>query len=149
MISAMRAPAGFTAGAAILALAGCQTALNTPLDLRPITGSPGLQISSSPPGAEVWIDGQDSGFATPCVLALERGDAYRVELVLEGYETALRGVDPDARVLLVPWRDADLQSTHWRFPLWLALDDFLVPVRLDRSLSPSRVHVQMRLAGEP
>lgn len=43
-----------------------------------------LALSSTPEGAAVWVDGQDTGKVTPAELAILRGE-HAVEIKLEGY----------------------------------------------------------------
>ncbi|MDE0891894.1 MAG: PEGA domain-containing protein, partial [Planctomycetota bacterium] len=43
--------------------------------------APTLSLSTHPPGALVLINGEETGFATPCILAVEE-ELIRVEIVL-------------------------------------------------------------------
>jgi hypothetical protein len=133
--------------AALLVLGSCATAKRTPTDFEFGATQPGITISSQPPGAEVWIDGDYSGFCTPCVLEVESGDPHRIELRLAGYETIERHVVPHRDLHAIPWREGDLNATHWRFPLFLTLGGFLWPIRLDSDPWPSRMHARMRLSS--
>lgn len=110
--------------------------------------SPGVSLSSEPPGASVYVDGADTGFVTPCEIALSRGDRHRIELMLPGYEVATRMVDPGTRWHLVYWRDADYWPRRFAHPLGLPFHEFWVPLRRDSSLQPSRIYVALRLEGE-
>ena len=62
--------------------------------LKPLPGS--VVVSTTPPGAKVYLDGRDSGEVTPCVLKLPPGKVM-VRAVLDGHEpreepvTALAG----------------------------------------------------------
>lgn len=133
---------------AALAL-GCTSATKTPIEFAYNTSSPGVSLSSQPPGARVLIDGEDSGFFTPCVLALDRDEKQRVRFELPGYEPALRVLEPNTRRTYIPWSDGDLGSARWRFPLFLPLGAVLVPLKVDDSHSPWRVHVKLRLSAQP
>jgi uncharacterized protein YceK len=60
-----------------LALSGCATIIHG--------GSQEIGISSSPVGAEVWVDNYRMG-ETPVVAKLRRKDTHTVKLVLPGYQ---------------------------------------------------------------
>src|SRR5690349_80336 len=89
--------------------------------------SRGVMIASNPVGARVLIDGKDSGFATPCCLALDR-KKQRVELVLDGYQKATRVVTDDNRTYLIYWDEAFLGLNTYCFPTFLNFYDGWVPV---------------------
>lgn len=107
---------------------------------------PGVVIASDPPGARILLDGKDSGYVTPCDLGVDR-DTRRIDLVLDGYQTATRSVEDDSRWWLIFWNEAYLNPNTWRFPLWLGFEDFVAPIKLDRGYWPQRVYVKMKLAG--
>jgi hypothetical protein len=61
-------------------------------ELRAAVGAPTtLRVTSTPPGASVRIDGEDTGKTTPAELELEPGE-HAVTLRLEGYEDGSRTV---------------------------------------------------------
>jgi len=108
----------------------------------------GVSFSTHPPGAIVVIDGQPSGFATPCIIDLEESDSYRVEFELNGYQTAGLYVTPNRQWSLVPYNDASTPGFGWQFPLWLPFGDFWMPLRTNTALSPSRIHLRLRLGAD-
>ena len=113
---------------------------------------PGLHVASTPPGAAVHVDGQDSGFVTPCELALEYGDPYAVELRLPGHAPARVQVEPLSRTLGVRyWQEASNPPArpHWHFPLFLTSFDFFVPRYVQRAHSPARIHLRLKPDGRP
>jgi tRNA A-37 threonylcarbamoyl transferase component Bud32 len=55
-----------------------------PTRIQPRTGF--LVVTSTPAGAEVWIDGAAQESRTPGVYSITAGEAHRVELRLEGYQ---------------------------------------------------------------
>lgn len=121
-------------GAAILASACAAT---TPISL-----------SSEPPGASVYVNGVHSGFTTPCVISLQKKMNHEVVIALDGYEPAARGIvdDPDYETLL--WREMSVLPKAWRFPLWLNLEDFFVPVTKKFLLKPSRIFVRLQRTAD-
>jgi hypothetical protein len=50
---------------------------------------------------------------------------------------------PARQAEIVFWREAYVREQVWRFPLWLALPDFVAPVKQKTVLLPSRVFVRM------
>jgi len=83
-----------------------------------------VTFASDPPGARVLIDGKDTGFVTPCGLALERNDDTRLDIALPGYVTATRFLTPDHQVYVLLWREMTVSKRTFRFPLWLNVRDF-------------------------
>lgn len=123
---------------ALLALASCR-ARQVPITL-----------ASDPPGAEVWIGGRDSGFATPCRIALDRKREHEVELRLPGYRPARRRLVPDGERQSVYWREMSVGHQTWDFPLFLNIHDFFAPAPVHHPLVPGRIFVRLqRAADEP
>ncbi|HTF87540.1 MAG TPA: PEGA domain-containing protein [Planctomycetota bacterium] len=110
--------------------------------------SRGVMVSSQPVGARVLIDGRDSGFATPCCLAIDRRK-QRVDLVLDGYQKATRLVTDDNRTYLIYWDEAYLGPNTYHFPTFLNIYDGWVPVRFEETYAPERIFVRMRPSGTP
>ena len=50
------------------------------------------QISSSPAGAEIWVDGKDTGQHTPARVEIPSG-IHTIALKMDGYQVARRGVE--------------------------------------------------------
>jgi len=114
-----------------------------------LQSAPGVALSTTPPGAEVFVDGEPSGFVTPCLIELDREHEHVVELWLEGYEVARRLLVPGADMKdLVYWSDTDRFPIHFPYPDTLPFHDFIAPIKLDGDLDPTRVHVRLRLASE-
>lgn len=111
-------------------------------------GARKVVLASDPPGATVEVDGRDSGFVTPCVLALDASDPVRVEFLYPGYQSARRVLVPDWRMQALLWEEMYIRSGLWRFPLWLNTKDFFVPIKVRRSLSPNRVHVRLERSAD-
>src|SRR5690349_7122568 len=84
--------------------------------------SRGVMVASQPVGARVLVDGRDSGFVTPCCLAIDR-KKQRIDLVLDGYQRASRVVADDDRTYLIYWDEAYLGPNTYRFPTFLNFYD--------------------------
>jgi hypothetical protein len=111
--------------------------------------APTLSLSTHPPGALVLINGEETGFATPCILAVEE-ELIRVEIVLEGYDPETRIVTRDPKLETRYWSEMNAGSRTWRFPLFLPIHDlFASPVREVMILAPGRIFIRMdRRIGE-
>ena len=103
-------------------------------------------FASDPPGARVWVDGEDSGFVTPCNMGLSRED-HQIDLLLPGYQAASIKIGPRGERWLIHWSEAYISWNTWRFPLFLNYEDGLAPIKLSRGHSPQRIHVPLNLAA--
>jgi hypothetical protein len=124
-----------TAFALILGLCSCSTLTGG--------GDAGISFSSDPPGARVLIDGRDSGFVTPCILALDPEEDVKVDLVLDGFHTETRYLTPDDQVYTILWQEMRVRAIVWNWPLWLNARDFFVPIKHKETLAPGRVYVRL------
>jgi hypothetical protein len=120
-------------------LSGC-------LDITP----PGTLFASDPPGARVLLDGRDSGWVTPCRIALDEEQAHRVSLELPGYAARSISLQPARRVHFLTWAyGVNGWNVRGRFPLFLPTADLLLPFRENEALSPARIFVRLRPAEAP
>lgn len=122
---------------AVLALAlapGCLTV--TP---------PASAFASEPPGARVYIDGQDSGWVTPCLIALDPEETHAVSLELDGFTPYTIELRPSLRVHVIDW---DLGATGAQstihVPIFLPPEDLARPFRVDDGLQPARIFARLR-----
>jgi len=110
-------------------------------------GDAKVALASDPPGARVLVDNEDSGFVTPCVLALPRDD-LRIDLVYPGFETATRLLTPESNIYTIFWHEMYIRSVVWKFPLWLNTKDFFAPIKYQRYMSPNRVYVRLQRTAD-
>jgi hypothetical protein len=108
----------------------------------------GVTLATDPPGARVLVDQKDSGFVTPCRLALEPDESYRVDFTYPGYQTATRLLESDRDWEARLWDEMYMTSRVWKFPLWLNLGDVFTPIQTRRILMPSRVYVRLERAAD-
>ncbi len=111
---------------------------------------PGTVLTSEPPGASVLVDGRDSGWVTPCTIALDSEETHKVEIVLPGYGSREILLLPDRRVLIVSWSQAvtGMRSTL-TFPTRLPVEQLLFPFLEIETLAPGRVFVRLRPESAP
>ena len=109
--------------------------------------SPGISVTTDPPGARVLLNGRDTGFLTPAYLDLGGNDA-RVDMELEGYQPATRLVRTRSEWDSTHWSEMELGPGTWRFPLWVDYDDFFAMWRWVGSYAPTRIFVRLRLEGD-
>ncbi len=108
--------------ATVLMLTSCATVFSGNTDK--------VRISSSPSGADVYIDGLPVG-KTPVAVNLDKGDSYHVAVQMDGYETAYATI---ASKVGAGWVILDILGG-------------LIPVVIDiltdswYSLSPSRINL--------
>ncbi|MFT5198906.1 MAG: hypothetical protein ACI87O_001566 [Planctomycetota bacterium] len=108
------------------------------------SSTPPVHFASSPAGARILIDGQDSGFVTPTALDIRKKDHLRVEFVLPGFKTAVRDLRSGKRVNYVFYGDWVAHYNTWRFPLWLNVGDFFQQRSVLKGELPSRLFEQLQ-----
>jgi hypothetical protein len=111
---------------------------------------PATSFASEPPGARVQVDGQDSGWITPCLIALDTDESHVVTLALDGYESREIRLEPLDRTMIIDWEQgvAGLKSSVV-FPLLMPMQDLLLPFRNSSALAPGRVFVRLRPESAP
>jgi len=110
----------------------------------------GTSFATEPPGARVHVDGRDSGWVTPCLIALDPEDTHKITLNLDGYEPREFVFVPETRRSIVEWkRGVNGVKSTIRFPILLPAEDLLFPVRESQALSPGRVFVRLRPIPTP
>lgn len=62
-----------------------------PLKAELVAASGRLQVVSEPSGAEIWLDGKDTGKTTPAKLSIPGGTLHAIELRKENYKTLKKG----------------------------------------------------------
>ncbi|QDV07585.1 PEGA domain protein [Planctomycetes bacterium Poly30] len=123
-------------------------ALAIPMLQSCISGRRPIVLDSTPRGALVIVDGEDSGHSTPCTIQLS-DSARTFEFRLPGYATEERYVRVGGRRRVVYWRDAITDYRTWAFPLWLSAEDFFFPIKEDGGEMPNRIHVRLKRSREP
>jgi len=102
-----------------------------------------IHFSTDPPGADVLIDGRPTGFATPCMIALEKRRQV-VSLEKQGYQVPVRVLFPDPYNDTTFFSEASVGPHTYPFFIFINLDDFLQPIVTKNELVPARVFVRLR-----
>jgi len=106
-----------------------------------------VHFSSQPPGADVIVDGVPTGFATPCMVALEkRRQLVTFEKV--GYQVPARVLEPDPYTDTWFWSEATVGPHTWDFPTFIDLETFLQPVTARNELVAARLFVRLDRAAD-
>lgn len=111
---------------------------------------PGATFASEPPGARVRVDGRDSGWVTPCQIALGDDQDHLVTLELGGYAAREVLLEPQERHGVIAWtQGVNGAKSTIRFPILMPASDLLFPFRRLRAQAPNRVFVRLRPADAP
>jgi len=104
---------------------------------------PGVFFSSEPPGARILVDGLDSGYVTPRMIALNDKERYRISFGLPGFHPQQVILMPNKVAYWIAWEDGSVGMYGLRFPMFLAVGEMIVPRRVKTVHAPSRVYVRM------
>lgn len=107
----------------------------------------GIHFSSEPPGAAILVDGADSGWVTPCEVALDVEREHEVELAMTGFAPRRFLLVPDEQRSFVSWNQAvNGLRARQRAPFLMPAEDLLLPFREVRTLTPGRIFVRLHPA---
>ena len=95
------------------------------------------------------IEGRRSGYVTPCSIALDTDERYRIRLELPGFEPRELILEPTDRYERIPWSDGRAARDGPSSPTSLTASEFFVPYRHDEAHSPSRIFIRLKPVSEP
>lgn len=109
------------------------------------TGDSRVFVTSDPAGADIFVDGLDSGKTTPGVLDLGGllGGSHRLSIRKRGFETEERTVSHYTRVITSRMRDGVSQYTLPPFPLLFTFGDLFFPFEIRWTYVPHNLHVKL------
>ena len=84
---------------------------------------PGVFFASEPPGARIMVDGLDSGYVTPRMIAFNKEEQYRISVEMQGFHAHELVLLPSHRGYWVAWDEGAVTMHGLLFPLFLALGD--------------------------
>ena len=114
-----------------------------------VHGDSRVLVTSEPPGADILVDGEDTGFTTPTMLDLGAffGDSHVVTVQMDGFEPETREV-VHRRI----WRGSRwIDGTDLRvfaFPLHWTFGDFFTPLEVEFLYVPAELYIVLWKAGE-
>lgn len=100
-------------------------------------------FATDPPGARVIINGDDSGFVTPCRINLSN-DTHEIDFELPGYATADRTIRANKQRYAILYNEWLGATNTWKFVFWLSVVDVFRPLKTISRQSPQRVFVRLR-----
>ncbi|MBK8977547.1 MAG: PEGA domain-containing protein [Planctomycetes bacterium] len=106
-------------------------------------------VTSTPAGASIAVDGEDTGFTTPRALDLGGlfGSDHDITLTLDGYEPETRRVVHRRTGATSRWGDGN-DVRVWPNPLHWTLGDWFTPFELHWAYVPGDLHVRLYRMGE-
>lgn len=116
-----------------------------------LEGDPHVVVSSTPPGAEIIVDGTNTGRTTPSKLDLGgfTGSDHEVTLRKPGFREARRRVFHYRTAGMSRWIDGATEPTIWPMPLWWTMGDMLLPFSVDWRYVPHEVHARLYKLDAP
>lgn len=107
-------------------------------------------VSSTPAGAQILVDGEDSGETTPARLDLGGyfGSDHEITVQKVGFEPEKRKVNHHRAYYSSKWQEG--ATTFWFFtvPIFWTFGDFLLPFGVKWSYVPREVHIKLYADGE-
>ena len=102
-------------------------------------------MSSDPLGAEIHVDGRDSGKTTPSMLDLGGilGSDHEITIIKKGFEPERRKVTHYTRFDTIKLNDGVTDYQTFPFPLWFTFGDFFFPFEVRWAYVPHNLHVKL------
>ncbi len=108
-------------------------------------------ITSEPPGAQIWIDGENTGETTPKALDIAEsfGSDHLLELKKKGYRTEQRALHQYTRGYTLRFIDGAGTPSLPPLPLFWTLGDVFFPFGVKGAIVPGEVYVSLYRNDEP
>lgn len=121
--------------ALLLALAGC---------IWP-EGDGRVFVTSDPPGAAVFVDGESTGKTTPAELELSGffGDDHKILVKKRGYEPEERTVRHYRKWRTSQWYDGVVDASTPAFPVFWTVGDLLFPIEVRWAYVPHDLFIRL------
>ncbi len=106
-------------------------------------------VTSTPAGARILVDGEDTGKTTPAMVPLGGilGSDRNLTVRKKGFDPEHRRVVHYTRSYAARWIDGAVEPTLWSLPLWWPLGDWVLPLGVRWTYVPHEVHVQLYPEG--
>jgi hypothetical protein len=114
------------------------------------TGDSHVLVTSTPQGAEIYVDDQPTGETTPALLDLDGmfGDDHRITIRKPGFEEEKRDVFHYTTGYTSRWIDGAGELEIFANPLDWTIGDFLVPFAIKWRYVPHEIHVILYGQGQ-
>jgi hypothetical protein len=114
------------------------------------TGDTRVFVTSTPPGADIALDGEPTGQTTPAILELGTLWPGDHELILskDGFEAEKRKLLHHKLLYTSRWGDGANDVAQIPLPLWWTFGDLLTPVGVHWIFEPHELHVKLYRIGE-
>lgn len=108
-------------------------------------------ITSEPPGAQIWLNGEDTGETTPKAMdvAANFGSDHLLELKKKGYRTEQRVLYQHTRGYTSRWIDGGSTPGLPPLPLFWTLGDVFFPFAVRGAVVPGELYVKLYRTDEP
>ncbi|MEC7583107.1 MAG: PEGA domain-containing protein [Planctomycetota bacterium] len=111
----------------------------------------GVLITSEPAGAQIFIDGADTGNTTPSMMDLGAlfGGNHILELRREGFRPARRVLYQYTEGYTSRWVDGSGGPEIPPLPLWWTFEQFFFPFGINNGIVPEELYVKLYREDEP
>jgi hypothetical protein len=113
-------------------------------------GDSRVLVTSTPPGAYILVDGNDSGLTTPSMVDLGGilGSDHRITVRKRGFQDESRDVFHYTTAYTSKWIDGAMEPSLISLPLWWTLGDVIMPFGVRWRYVPHELHVRLYTEGE-
>ena len=110
-----------------------------------------VRITSEPAGARIVLDGVDTGYTTPRVLAIggNFGTDHTVRLEKTGFHPATRTLYQQQEGYTSKWIDGAFDLVMPPMPLFWTTGDVFAPLGVRGALLPRELHARLRTSDTP
>lgn len=115
-----------------------------------VSGDERVLVTSTPAGAHILVDGQDTGQTTPSMVALGgiAGSDHQITLRKRGFGDEVRDVYHYTTAYTATWNKGAVDVGIWNLPLWWPLGDWVLPAGVRYVYVPHELHVQLYAEGK-
>lgn len=113
-------------------------------------GDSRVLVTSTPPGAYILVDGDDSGLTTPSMVELGGivGGGHKITVRKRGFDDETRDVFHYTTASSAKWLDGAVEPPIPSLPLWWTMGDWIFPLAVRWRYVPHELHVRLYKVGE-
>jgi len=108
-------------------------------------------FTSEPPGARIWIDGEDTGYTTPKQLNIGGvfGFDHEIRMTMPGYRPGTRRIYQYTEGYTSRWIDGVYDPVMPPLPLFWTFGDFFLPFGIRAAIVPGALHIKLYREDAP